>query len=569
MKYPHVTNEAFKKSIKTNYKKYKIDKNKTFREYCYPTKMVLQLPQQFVGNFINPATPYKGLMVYHKIGSGKTCSGITIAEQWKGKKKIVVLVPASLIGNFRKEIRDVCGNGYVTKSERSVLNKFNQFDAEYKSTMKAIDKKIDKYYSIMSYNKYISLVQKKKMSLKNTLLIIDEVQNMVSEQGSYYRLLKKSIDNAPNDLRVVLLTATPMFDKPVELALTMNLLRPSIPIPVGNDFNQKFLTQSTAADGSIQYKSKNLASLKKLLLGYVSYYRGAPPYTFPHHSLYLVRCNMSDYQYRCYRAVVRGTDGKKKIFETDIMALPNNFFIGPRMISNIAFPKKLVGRAGYLALTKKHMLMKNIKKFSNKFYKLLRKVKQSDGPVFIYSNFKEYGGIATLIKVFKANGFHDYKVKGEGSKRFAVWSGDESLHYREEVKSAFNNPKNKNGSALKVLFGSPAIKEGVSLLRVRQVHILEPHWNWSRLDQVMGRALRYCSHKDLPRDDRNVDIYIYLSTHPREPLTVDRHIINMAKTKKKIIGEFEVALKEAAVDCKLNEKANRQVGENIKCMVNG
>lgn len=564
MTFPNITNEAFKTSITKNFKKYKIEKNKTFKEYCYPTQMSLQLPQQFVGQFINPSTPYKGLMIYHKIGSGKTCSGITIAEAWKGKRKIVVLVPASLIGNFRKEIRDVCGNGYVTKAERRILDQYNHHDNQYKVVMKRINQKIDKFYSIMSYNKYISLVQKKKMSLKNTLLIIDEVQNMVSEHGSYYRLLKQSIDAAPSDLRVVLLTATPMFDKPMELALTMNLLKLPKPIPIGSQFNQKYLTQYISADETIQYRSKNLASLKKYLLGYVSYYRGAPQYTFPKHDLHLVRCNMSDYQYRCYRTVI----SKEKAFNTtDILALPNNFFIGPRMISNIAFPQKKVGRAGYLALTKKHLMMKNIKTYSAKFYKILRKVKQAQGPVFIYSNFKEYGGILSLIKVFEANGFKNYKKKGEGKKRFAVWSGDESLQYREEIKFAFNKAKNKDGTTLKVLFGSPAIKEGVSLLRVNQVHILEPHWNWSRLDQVMGRALRYCSHKDLPRADRHVDVYIYMSTHPKDPLTIDRHIINMAKSKKKIIGEFETALKEAAVDCKLNEKANNDPQDPIKCMV--
>ena len=561
MKYPAIANDAFPRTVTSNFKKYKINTNKTFKEYCYPTKMELQLPQQFVGQFINPSTPYKGLMIYHKIGSGKTCSGITIAEQWKGKRKIVVLVPASLIGNFRKEIRDVCGNGYVTKAERAILDKYNQFDPQYKAAMKVIDKKIDKHYTIMSYNRYIALVQKKKMSLKDTLLIIDEVQNMVSEHGSYYRLLKQSIDNAPNDLRVVLLTATPMFDKPMELALTMNLLKLPKPIPIGTQFNQQFLTQHTV-NNTMEYRSQNLELLKRYLLGYVSYFQGAPQYTFPTHDIHFVRASMSNYQYRCYRTVIM----KEKSFNTtDIMALPNNFFIGPRMISNIAFPKRLVGRAGYLALKKKHLLMKNIKTYSNKFYKILRKVKQATGPVFIYSNFKEYGGILSLLKVFQANGFKDYKTKGEGSKRFAVWSGDESLQYREEIKFAYNKPKNKDGSTLKVLFGSPAIKEGVSLLRVSQVHILEPHWNWSRLDQVMGRALRYCSHKDLPRVDRHVDIYIYLSTHPKDPLTIDRHIINMAKSKKKIIGEFETALKEAAVDCRLNEKANK--GDQVECMV--
>ena len=44
---------------------------------------------------------------------------------------------------------------------------------------------------------------------------------------------------------------------------------------------------------------------------------------------------------------------------------------------------------------------------------------------------------------------------------------------------------------------SSAGAEGISLTGVRQVHIMEPYWNVSRLDQVIGRAVRYCSHKDV------------------------------------------------------------------------
>jgi superfamily II DNA or RNA helicase len=91
--------------------------------------------------------------------------------------------------------------------------------------------------------------------------------------------------------------------------------------------------------------------------------------------------------------------------------------------------------------------------------------------------------------------------------------------------------------------GSPAIKEGVSLLRVRQVHIIEPYWNMSRLEQVIGRAIRFCSHKDVEPEKRVVKVYIYIATVPtelakkekennKEPtITIDEHIYNMAIVK--------------------------------------
>ena len=97
------------------------------------------------------------------------------------------------------------------------------------------------------------------------------------------------------------------------------------------------------------------------------------------------------------------------------------------------------------------------------------------------------------------------------------------------------------------MLGSLSIKEGVSLLRVEQVHILEPYWNISRLKQIIGRAIRYCSHKDLPKRRRFVEVFLYLSTYPKEK-TIDEYIWNLAKKKNKLITSFEDALKEKAID---------------------
>ena len=85
------------------YKKYKIPKDKlTINEYCKPKEFTLQKPQQFLPEYINPKTPYKSILIYHRIGAGKTCSAIQIAERWKKLKRIVFVLPASLKGNFMR-----------------------------------------------------------------------------------------------------------------------------------------------------------------------------------------------------------------------------------------------------------------------------------------------------------------------------------------------------------------------------------------------------------------------------------------------------------------------------------
>ena len=69
------------------FKKFKIkDKRLNMDEICYPSKFKLQLPQQFVSEFMTPSTPYKGLLLFHQIGAGKTCAAVSIAENFKGKK---------------------------------------------------------------------------------------------------------------------------------------------------------------------------------------------------------------------------------------------------------------------------------------------------------------------------------------------------------------------------------------------------------------------------------------------------------------------------------------------------
>jgi superfamily II DNA or RNA helicase len=548
IKYPDIKETNFQKDIKKIYGKYAIKNKPSFKEFCFPEKFTYQLPQLFVSEFINPNTPYKGILLYHKIGAGKTCAAVNIAEQWKHKKKIMFVCPASLIGNMYKELRTLCAkNEYISDKERKELASYKVGSSEYDDLIEKVNKRIDKYYTIISYNKFVDLSERNKLDLSNYILIIDEVQNIVSETGSYYKTFLKEIKDAPASLRTVIMSATPIFDKPIELGLTINLLRPKEIIPINPEFNNTFL-QQTKKGNSIDYHIKNANKLKKLLSGYVSYFKGAPDYVFPKRITKIVRCKMSSYQYSCYKTVL-GEEGGLQI--GDIMKLPNNFYIGSRMISNVAFPNRLIKEDGYEAFKGK-ALKENLQKYSIKFFKMLKNIKKSPGPVFIYSNFREYGGIESFVKVLTNNGYKNLLKDGEGKNRFAIWSGDEKMNDKEYARDIFNKKENYDGSKLKIILGSPAIKEGVSLLRVRQIHIMEPYWNMSRLEQVIGRGIRFCSHKDLPKEDREVTVFVYIAVDPaNSKLTVDKLILDMAYAKNELTKQFEDVIKESAIDSEL------------------
>jgi len=566
-------NDSSKFNITKEFKKYKIPVSKEkMEEFCLPKKFTLQPQQKLLPDLLtskmSPWTVYpniRGILVFHQIGAGKTCTAISIAEQFKKKVNIVVVLPAALIGNFVTELRSECpGDEYLTSDERNKLKNLKPGDSQFEKIIKKSDERIEKYYTIYSYHKFVALIQEEKIKkLNNTLLIIDEVQNMISMNGTFYKSLQKVVDSSDDSLKIILLSATPMFDRPVEIALTLNLLKRDDLLPI-TKFNQEYM-DITSNSKEISYKAINLKDFRSKVKNLISYYRGAPPQAYPQAEFKTVRCNMSDFQYKSYLTSLSTEDKfiRGSFKNADILNMPQNFFLGPRFISNVSFPNKSIGEMGYSSFRGQALQIQNIGEYSIKFFKIYQKINKADGPVFVYSNFKELGGIRCFVKFLEHHGWKNYKTHGEGKKRFALWSGDEPHHVKDEVKFIFNQKSNEDGSKIKIMIGSPSIKEGVSLLRVQQVHMMEPYWNMSRMLQIMGRAVRFCSHKDVPKSKRVVKIYLYLATYPGEK-TIDQYIWSLAKKKNKLINQFELALKESAFDCELFYNRNSYPSDEVE-----
>jgi len=558
VKYISPTDPSFPSFITKYYKQFKIGKKKpTFDDFCFPKKFELQVQQKFLSEYINPKTPYDSILAVHRIGAGKTCTMIRICEAWKLKRKIVCLVPASLKGNIYNELLSLCTEeAYISAADRHLLHTLPHESKKYNDILTFAKNEIKEHYEIYSYNKFVSLYLQKKISLDNKLLAVDEIQNMVSDEGLFYDVLYKSIKSAKN-IKIVLLSATPIFDKPSEIALTCNLLNLKEPLPVGREFYKMFVQKIKQKNGEIVYKAINLDKFKRMLRGKISYYSGAPSYVYPKLNLHYTECKMEDFQYRAYMTVSTKEFGQRKLPKGTIQDLPTNFLLGTRIISNIAFPNSSISEKGYESLKDKYIQdLEILKKYSIKFYKIIMRIKKSDGPVFVFSNFKEYGGIKSFVKVLEAQGYSNYVEFGTGKKRYAVWSGDVKASLRESIRHVYNKKENSNGSLIKIILGSPSMKEGVSLFRVKQVHIMEPYWNQARMQQIIGRAFRFCSHKDLEEQERFVNVYIYIAVHPNIEQSVDQHILKLSLRKAKLIQEFEKALKECSVDCALFKNAN-------------
>ncbi len=65
--------------------------------------------QKIVRDYMNLYTPYRGLLLYHGLGSGKTCTSIAIAEGMKDAKRVIIMTPASLRANYIEELKK-CGD---------------------------------------------------------------------------------------------------------------------------------------------------------------------------------------------------------------------------------------------------------------------------------------------------------------------------------------------------------------------------------------------------------------------------------------------------------------------------
>jgi hypothetical protein len=249
---------------------------------------------------------------------------------------------------------------------------------------------------------------------------------------------------------------------------------------------------------------------------------------------------------------------------------------------------------------------KHLKNYSIKFSKILETIKKSKGLIFVSSQFIEQGTLAFAL-MLEQNGFDrecsegeenllDYSPnklkKGGRRKQICYLCGKEANneeHIDEKLKSyhlfkrakyilffgeqkdiikitkdealkKFSNENNKYGEVVKVFIGTRTVSEGLDFKYIRQVHIMEPWYNLSRHEQIIGRAIRYKSHIDLPYEERNVEIFQYAAIMKKSKIsdreTVDLKNYRIAENKDIIIKNISRIMKESAIDCALFRNSN-------------
>lgn len=251
----------------------------------------------------------------------------------------------------------------------------------------------------------------------------------------------------------------------------------------------------------------------------------------------------------------------------------------------------------------------NIGKYSGKLAAIWDIIRQSEGIIFIYSEYLSAGGHNVAL-MLEQNGFarighdseqmlgKDYKTPETGWKPicFCGKYADEHTKTSDHIFtqahytyltgnftfSPHNNKDiailkdiaNKDGSKIKVIIGSAITKEGIDFHNIRQVHILDPWYNTNSMEQIIGRGIRFCKHTELDISKRNctvfhhtginsLDGYINNKRELQKRESIDEWIYRLAQNKGTIMGRIYRLMKENAVDVYLNYKANLLEGNTF------
>jgi hypothetical protein len=204
----------------------------------------------------------------------------------------------------------------------------------------------------------------------------------------------------------------------------------------------------------------------------------------------------------------------------------------------------------------------------------------SDGIILIYSSYIDAGLIPMALALeemglTRYNGKSLFKTLPKAalskdnklrSAKYIMITGDPRLSPNNDADvKAVTNDNNINGDKIKVVLISQAGSEGLDFKAIRQIHILEPWYNVNRLEQIIGRGVRNFSHKDLPFEKRNVQIFLYGSRlQNREEEAADLYVYRMSEIKAIKIGKVTRLLKQVSVDCVINHDQSLLTAEEMK-----
>ena len=616
--------------------------------------------QTFVRNFLSTHSPYRGLLLYHGLGTGKTCSAIGVAEDMRAylddtsadNKRIFVVAAPNVQANFRSQLfeesrlRKAGGRWTLGGCAGDTMMESADVNADGKLQRDAVAAQIARVirrsYVFMGYIEFANYVDKiagkgdpevqddrVRGVFDGTLVVVDEVHNIRTSIDNASAGAKRAgravrrVADTTDDMRLLLLSATPMFNSATEIAWVLGLLAINdgrVPVPSSDMFDESGDLREDGGHDALQRASN----------GYVSFVRGEDPFTFP------IRIWPSSFAPdRTFEAAPRAIEGVfggdvkggpggpvvRELYLTDLppAQLAGYALVVSRMIAakpglaggqgasytdlqrplealNMIYPPtvgetyedytaaELVGKGGlerivkirkrgelrgdaeYVDSSGEHVFAReNIGKYSAKISAIADAIEATvSGVVLVYSQYID-GGLVPLALALEERGFTQPRGRtlfaappgsaGQG-RVYALITGDRSLSVNNaQTVSLASSPANVAGDVVKVVLVSQAGSEGLDFKHIRQVHIMEPWYNMSRVEQVIGRAVRNCSLDAVPFASRNVQLFLHASlVGEGDREAADVYVYGLAERKAQRAGAVTRTLKQMAVDCPLTRE---------------
>jgi hypothetical protein len=515
--------------------------------------------QKLNRNYNNPNTYVPRHIIFHRTGAGKTCTAVQIAEQFINYRNInhisdlLVYVIGNKIShdNFISEVTNECGNiandkdpyadnKYISNEDKAILIKLS-LDKSEKGIKEFRSFRKKKLYVRLSqagyrFFSYQKIINSTVSNFNNSVVIIDEAHNLLNK-NKYYDFVKSILEVSINT-RIILLSATPMYNEPDDIVEFINILFKK----------DQELKHSDIFSSKSVLRPDGIKKIKEKLKGIVSYVglteksadfpvrvdigKALPSVELDGISYKpttkLIRVQMSALQLKEYTALYNGLmthdirfitnlvfpEGIYRDLEVSIASASNDY----KKKYGINYNKRFTGTA---------LKVQNLVKYSPKYAKCISDLIDEcyDGQNFIYNTFVHGSGIRLIGDVLRENGFteyeHDTPEKYRSYKTFKYTTTDIPAKYvllhqditpdkRKEIENTFNSKENIDGKLIKIIIGSQLTKESINLKRIRYVHILNYQENFSRMNQIIGRAIRYGSHADVA--DKHVYIRRYVSS---------------------------------------------------------
>ena len=529
---------------------------KSFRDLLDKDKVSLKQQlflEKYVEKYYKDDDVIDRLLIYHGIGTGKTRTSIIIAEKImkiNPKMKAIIILPARLKTNYIDELIPIICSKYT--KELKEYNNPKITSLEKKRLLIFFNEKIDKNYLIYSYEYIINLFKKSRnikktleVLTKNKILIIDEFHNLISNgikettinainsknklpinpkliRALIMRYISRFADKS---CKMFFLTATPVFDNYLQFIELVKLLNPK---PIDDE------------------KLKSIKDIIPYINGKVSYYSISDKKDFPEVEYSPENIPLSSEQ-----------DIKMFKYQEDTNSQDSEtFLLKQRQLAISVY--------GY---DKVDLVLSNLKEYAPKLYVLFKYLSnKKDGKHLIYSNFITYC-LHIIKKYLDNNGWINYTDPNKSKiyqpyKTYILWDASLTDYDKQYIKTILNSKENIDGKIIKVILGSPSIKEGISFKHIQHFHQIDPVWNISAKQQIEGRCIRYKSHEDIPLNHKYLKRKVIIHNYISIPLkggnvkkTCDEIIYDDIMPKKEVIvNKLLAVLQKVAIDYYLYKK---------------